>query len=166
MSYNILPSPEEGAVLLRFAPHKPHANQIMTGNNSGTPRLTIFVLTPAATNELFTKRRAAGASRMAMATLGASLIVARACPEAPSKKNNVATGSDLAHAAPNDVFRLPNTAMLCPSFASLAKGCDLNARNRPKAEEAGLEKCSKGCVCFRISWRVMRGSASFGQRRP
>jgi len=55
------PSPEKGVALLRFASHKPHANQIMTGNNSGAHRLTMFVLTPAAANELFTKRRVAGA---------------------------------------------------------------------------------------------------------
>ena len=54
------PSPEEGAALLRFASHKPNANQIMTGNNSGARRLTIFVLTPAAAKELFTVRRVAG----------------------------------------------------------------------------------------------------------
>jgi hypothetical protein len=35
--------------------------KLMTGNNSGAPRLTIFVLTPAAANELFTVGRVADA---------------------------------------------------------------------------------------------------------
>ena len=30
-----MPSPDEGAALLRLAPSKPNANQIMTGNNCG-----------------------------------------------------------------------------------------------------------------------------------
>ena len=30
-------SPAEGAALVRFAPGKPNANQIMTGNNCGAP---------------------------------------------------------------------------------------------------------------------------------
>ena len=37
-------------------------------------------------------------------------------------------------------------------------------RSRPTAEEAGLEKCLSGDGCFRISYRIMRESASFRQR--
>ena len=124
------PSPEEGAALLRFAPHKPNANQIMTGNNSGARRLTMFVLTPAAANELFTVRRVAGFPRWRMAILEACLIVSRAGSKASSKKNSVATSSDFAHATQATLSGFPNTSMLCPDFASLPKSCDLNARNR------------------------------------
>jgi len=64
-----------------------------------------------------------------MAKLEACLIVARACSEAASKKNSVATGSDFAHAAYATFSGFPNPSM--PNFASLPKSCDLNARKRP-----------------------------------
>jgi hypothetical protein len=38
--------------------------------------------------------------------------------------------------------------------------------DRPKPEEAGLEKRSSGDACFRFSTRAIRGSASSGQLEP
>ena len=61
ISYNILPPPRRKARLSSASRLiNPMLTKLMTGNNSGARRLTMFVLTPAAANELFTVRRVAG----------------------------------------------------------------------------------------------------------